>query len=79
MRKAPSRTNSQIVHAFTLARQEMELEVDKKRLADLVAATAKRREEREDNFNKKKEKEKKDKGAGFGAALSNAEKYKSMV
>ncbi len=55
----------------------MELEVDKKRLADLVAATAKRREERDDNFNKKKDKEKKK--AGFGEALSNAEKYKSMV
>jgi len=55
----------------------MELEVDKKRLADLVAATAKRREERDDNFNKKKDKDKKK--AGFGEALSNAEKYKSMV
>jgi sodium/potassium-transporting ATPase subunit alpha len=76
MKKTPSRTNSQIVHAFTLARQEMELEVDKKRLADLVAATAKRREERDDNFNKKKDKEKKK--AGFGDALSGAEKYKSM-
>jgi hypothetical protein len=55
----------------------MELEVDKKRLADLVAATAKRREERDDNFSKKKDKEKKK--AGFGDALSGAEKYKSMV
>ena len=54
----------------------MELEVDKKRLADLAAATAKRREEREDNVGKKKDKEKK--GANFSATLSAAEKYKSM-
>ena len=55
----------------------MELEEDKKRLADLSEITAKRREERESKFSKTKKK--KDEGKAFGDSLKGAEKYKSMV
>lgn len=56
----------------------MELEVDKKRLAEISDITEKRREEREAHFtDKKKEKGKKDKN--FGNVLTASEKYKQMV
>lgn len=55
----------------------MELEEDKKRLADLSEVTAKRREERESKFSKSKKK--KEEKPGFGDSLKGAEKYKSMV
>lgn len=52
----------------------MELEVDKRRLAELTAVTEKRRQEREEKFQKgKKEKGKKKEGP------SVSEKYKQMV
>jgi len=73
--KKPSRTNSQLIQAFTQARQEMELETDKKRLAQLSAATAQRRQDRDEKFGSKDTKSSKKKS---GNALSAAEKYKSM-
>lgn len=56
----------------------MELEVDKKRLAEISDITIKRREEREAHFTEnKKTKGKKDKN--FGNVLTASEKYKQMV
>ncbi len=74
--KTPSRTNSQLIQAFTLARQEMELETDKKRLAQLSAATAQRRQDRDEKFATKDTKAAASKKPGN--SLAAAEKYKSM-
>ena len=56
----------------------MELEMDKKRLAQLGEITAQRKQEREANFSTQEKKGKKQE-KNFGKALSGAEKYKSMV
>jgi len=54
--KTPSRTSSQIIQAFTLARQELELEEEKSHFAIITENTEKRRGERHVKFPAKKKK-----------------------
>jgi len=72
--KRPSRTNSQLIQAFTLARQELELEEDKKRLATLQNIITKRKEERDPKFDKGRKKQEK----SLNNSIKGSEKYKSM-
>ncbi len=76
--RVPSRTNSQIVQAFTLARQEMELEIDKKHLpiTKINEQANQRRLERESKLGKVKARASK---PDVNNAISSSEKYKQMV